>query len=123
MRDILQQYGLAGARRRNDQRPLSFADWCDDVDNTRREVLLGRILVFHLEPLIGVERCQVVEIDLVTGLLRIFEIDRIDLEQGEIALSFFRRANMSLDGVAGTQAETANLAWRNINVVWPGKIV
>src|SRR6516164_1997180 len=123
MRDILQQYGLAGARRRNDQRPLSFADWCDDVDNTRREILFGRILVFHFEPLIGVERCQVVEIDLVTRLLRIFEIDRVDLEQGEIALSFFRRANMSLDGVAGAQTETANLTRRYVYVVRSRKIV
>src|SRR5262252_1858576 len=123
MRDILQQYGFAGTRRRNDQRALSFADRCNDIDNTRREVLLGRILVFHLEPLIGVERCQVVEIDLVTGLLRIFEIDRIDLEQGEIALSFFRRANMSLDGVAGAQTETANLTRRYVYVVRSGKIV
>src|SRR5262249_1644946 len=123
MRDILQQYGLAGTRRRNNQRALSFADWCDDVDNMRRSILLGLILVFHFESLIGVERCQVVEIDLGTRLLRIFEIDRIDLEQGEIALSFFRRANMSLDVVAGTQAETANLAWRNIDVVRSGKIV
>src|SRR5215475_10805551 len=123
MRDILQQYGLAGARRGNNQCPLSFADWCDDVDNTRREILLGWILVFHFKSLIGVERCQVVEIDLMTRLLRIFEIDRVDLEQGEIALSFFRRANMSFDSVACAQAETANLTRRHVNVVRSGKIV
>ena len=39
------------------------------------EILLGRILEFHLQPLVGIERRQVVEIDLVARFLGIFEID------------------------------------------------
>src|SRR5690349_21062018 len=123
MGDVLQQYGFAGSRRRNDQRALSFADRCDDVDDTRREVLLGRILVFHLEPLVGIERCQVVEIDFVARLLRVFEIDRIDLEQREITLPFLGRTDVSLYGIAGAQTETANLTRRYVYVVRSGEIV
>ncbi len=33
LRDILQQHGLAGARRRNDQCPLAFADGSDNIDH------------------------------------------------------------------------------------------
>jgi hypothetical protein len=36
VRDVLQQHGLAGARRRDDERALAFADRRDDVDDARR---------------------------------------------------------------------------------------
>ena len=75
VRDVLQQHRLAGARRRHDQRALALADRRHDVDDARREILLGRILVLHLQPLVGIERRQVVEIDLVAGLLGVLEID------------------------------------------------
>ena len=123
MRDVLQQHGLAGARRRDDQRALAFADRRDDVDDAGGEVLLGRILVLHAQPLVGIERRQVVEIDLVARLLRVFEIDRVDLEQREVALAFFRRADMAFDGVAGAQAEAADLRGRDVDVVRARQIV
>ena len=37
--DVLQQHGLAGARRRDDQRALALALRRDDVDDPRRLVL------------------------------------------------------------------------------------
>ena len=65
--DVLQQHRLAGTRRRHDQRALAFADRRDDVDDAGGEILFGRILEFHLQPLVGIERRQVVEVDLVAG--------------------------------------------------------
>ena len=88
--DVLQQHRLAGARRRHDQRALALADRRHDVDDARREILLGRILVLHVQPLFGVERRQVVEVDLVARLLGVLEIDRVDLEQREVALALLR---------------------------------
>ena len=123
VRDVLQQHGLAGARRRHDQRALALADRRDDVDDARRQILLGRILVLHLQPLVGIERRQVVEVDLVARLVRVFEIDRVDLEQREIALAFFRRADMAFDGVAGAQAEAADLRGRDVDVVGARQII
>ena len=38
--DVLQEHGLAGARRRDDQAALALADRRDDVDDARREVLV-----------------------------------------------------------------------------------
>src|SRR6185503_3795172 len=108
MRNVLQQYCLAGARRGDDERTLALADRSYNIDDPGREVLLGWILVFHSEPFVGIERRQVVEIDLV------------DLEQREITLSFFRRANMAFDRITGAQAETTDLAWRNVDIVGPG---
>ena len=123
MRDILQQHGLAGARRRNDQGALPFADRRDDVDDTSGEVLLGRILVLHLQPLVRIERRQVVEIDLVACFLGILEIQRIDFEQSKIALAFFGASDVTVDRVAGAQSKAADLRRRNVNVVRTGQVI
>ena len=121
--DVLQQHGLAGTRRRHDQRALALADRRDDVDDAGGEILLGRILEFHLQPLVGIERRQVVEIDLVARLLGILEIERVDLEQRKVAFAFLGAADMAVDGVAGAQAEAADLRGRNVNIVGPRQIV
>ena len=123
MGDVLQQHGLAGARRRHDQRALALADRRDDVDDAGRQILLGRILEFHLQPLVGIERRQIVEIDLVARLLRVLEIERVDLEQSEIALAFFRAADVAVDGVAGAQAEAPDLRRRDVDVVGARQVV
>ena len=123
MRDILQQHGLAGTRRRHDECALSLADRRDDVDNASGEILLGRVLVFHLQPLVRIERRQVVEIDLVARFLGILKIQRIDLEQSKIALAFFGASDVTVDGVAGAQSEAADLRRRNVNVVRTGQVV
>ena len=121
--DVLQQHGLAGARRRHDQRALAFADRRDDVDDAGREILLGRILEFHLQPLVGIERRQIVEIDLVARLLGVLEIERIDLEQREIAFAFFGAADVAVDGVAGAQPEAADLRGRDVDIVRARQII
>ncbi len=121
--DVLQQHRLAGARRRNDQRALALADRRDDIDHPHRHVLAGRVVDLELQPLVGIERGQVVEMHLVTRLLRILEVDCVAFQQREIAFALFRAANHPFDRVAGAQAEAADLRGRNINVVRPGEIV
>ena len=61
--------------------------------------------------------------DLVLDLLGVFEIDGGDLEKGEIALAFLGGANRTFGGVAGTQAETADLGRGNVDVVGAGQVV
>ena len=123
VRDVLQQHRLPGARRRHNQRALALADRRDDIDDAGGEVLLGRILEFHLQPLVRIERRQIVEIDFVAGFLGIFEIKRIDLEQSKVTFAFLRAADMPVDGVAGAQAETADLRRRYVNIVRTGQII
>jgi hypothetical protein len=67
MRDVLQQNRLARPRRRHDQRTLAFPDRRHQVDDPGRAILDRRILDFHLQPLIGIKRREVVEGDLVLG--------------------------------------------------------
>ena len=86
-------------------------------------VLDGRVLDLHLQPLVGIERRQIVEMDLVALLLGVLEIDGVDLEQGEIALAVFRAADLAFDRVAGAQSEAADLRGRDVDVVGAGEIV
>jgi hypothetical protein len=123
LRDVLHQHGLAGARRGDDEAALALADRGDDVDDSRRIVLARRVRLLELEPLGGIERRQVVEMDLVADLLRVLEIDRVDLEQGEIALALLRPADRPFHGVARAQAETADLRGGDVDVVRPRQVV
>ena len=56
-------------------------------------------------------------------LFRIFEIERIDLEQREVALAFLRAADVAVDGIAGAQAEAADLRGRDVDVVRTRQII
>ena len=123
MRDVLQQHGLAGSRRRHDQGALAFADRRYDIDDARGKILLGRIFVFHAQPLVRVERREIVEVDLVARFLGILKVDGVDLEQREIALAFLRASDLALDRVAGAQTESANLRRRDVDVVGAGQVV
>ena len=123
LRDVLQQHGLAGARRRHDQRALAEADRRHDVDDAGGEVLARRVLDLELEPAIGIQRREVVEVDLVADLLGLLEIDRVDLEQREIALALLRGADQAFDRVAGAQAEASDLRGADVDVVGPGEVV
>ena len=76
-----------------------------------------------MQTLIGIEGRQVVEEDLVPGHRRVFEIDRLHLEQGEIALPLLGGADLAGDGVAGAQVEAADLGRRDVDVVGPRQIV
>ena len=121
--DVLKKNRLTRARRRDDQTALALADGRHQVDDAGGAILDGRIFNFHLQPLIRVERRQVVEMNLVTRLFRIFEIDRVNLGEGEIALPFFRLPDQALDRIAGAKRESADLVRRDIDVVRPRQIV
>ena len=92
------------------------------MTRAERSFLVG-VLELHLQPLVGIERRQVVEVDLVARLVRVFEVDRVDLEQREVALAVLGAADVAVDGVAGAQAEAADLRGRDVDVVRAGQVV
>src|SRR6185437_13381257 len=70
-----------------------------------------------------IERCQVVEVDLVLGFLRVLEVEGVDLEQREISFAFLRRTDVALDRIAGAQTEAADLRGRDVDVVRAREVV
>src|SRR6185436_18996063 len=116
----LQQHRLARSRRGYNQSALAFSQWCYHVDYSGRKVFLSDL---HLQHLVWIQRSKIVEEDLLAGLIGRLEIDRLNLDQGEIALAFFRRTNLSADRIAGAQIKFPYLRGRHINVVRARKIV
>ena len=76
----------------------------------------------ELHHLVRVQRDQVLEEDLVLGVLRRLAVDLVDLHQREIALAVLRRADFAFDGVAGVQVEAADLRRRDVDVVRAGQV-
>ena len=75
------------------------------------------------EALLRVERREVLEEQLVARLIGRFEVDRLDLDQREVALAFLRRPDLAGHGVAGLQIELADLRRRHVDVVGAGQVV
>ncbi len=107
--DVLQHHGLADPGGGDDQAALAFAERRDDVDDPPRTILHRRIGQLHGQALVGIQRREVIESDLVADVFRVFEIDQGDAGQGEIALAFLGRADGAVDGITGAQAELSDL--------------
>ena len=121
--DVLQEHRLASARWRDDERALPLADRRHNIDDAGRQILSGRILDLELQALVGIERRQIVEMNLVPGLFRIFEVDRIALEQGEVPFPFLRTADDALDRIAGPEPQPPYLGRGYVNIVGPREII
>ncbi len=120
---VLQQDGFAGTRRSDNQRTLALALRADQIDYAGRLVLDRRVLGIEVEPLVGIERSEVVEIGPVADRVRIVVIDLEQLGQRKITLAILGRANFAFDRIAGPQAPLADLIGRDVDVVRSGKVV
>ena len=121
--DVLHHDGLAHPRRRDDQAALALAEGRDDVDDAAGAVLQGRIVDLHGQPLVRVERGQVIEMDLVADVVGALEINRVDLQYGEVALAFSGRTHRAFHRVAGLETHLADLRGGAIDIVRPWQVI
>ena len=119
--DVLENDGLAGLRRRHDEATLAFPQGRDQVDDARDQVRGTAVAAFEHEALFREQGGEVLEQDLVLPGVRLAHVDLVDLEQGEV-LPVLGRADLAGDAVAGAQAETPDLAGRDIDVVGTGEV-
>ena len=121
--NVLQQHGLTGPRRGDDQSALALALRRDNVDHPRRLVLDGRVERIEAQLGVGIKRRQIVEIDAVTNRVGLVEINLGDALECEIAFTVLGPANLALDRIAGTQAVAADELGNDVDVVGAGEIV
>ena len=122
LRDGLQDHGFSRLGGRHDQPALSLAYGGHQVDDPRRQVFRAAVAHFQLQTLLGEQRRQVFEDDLVLGSLRRLKVDLVDLEQREIALADLGRPDLAGNVVAGAQVEAPDLAGGHIDVVRPRQV-
>ena len=106
LRDVLQEHRLAGPRRRDDQATLPAADRRHQVHDASREIVGCGL---EDEAFQRVERRKVLEEQLVARLVGRLEVDRLDLDQGEVPLPFLWRTYLTGYRIARLQIELANL--------------
>ena len=121
--DVLQQNRLTRPRRRHDQGPLAFTNRGDKVDDPGGAILDRRILDLHLQPLIGVQRRQVVEGDLMAGLLRRLKVDLADIGQRKVTLILARGLHHAVHRIPGAQGMLADHVRRHVDVIRTRQIV
>ncbi len=122
VRDVLQHHRLTALRRSYQQSALAFADRCNDVDDASGDVFLATHVALKTQMLVGVQRREVLEQDLVLAVFRRLTVDLVELDHCEIALAIFRRADFTFNGVTCVQVETADLRRRNVDVVGACKV-
>src|SRR6056297_382192 len=101
--DILQDNRFTRPRWRHNQRPLTLTNRRYQINHTCRAILDGRIVDFHIQTLIGIERRQVVERDLMARPLGIFVVDLSDRSEREITFVVIWSLDLTFDCITGTQ--------------------
>ena len=104
--DALEDRGLAGLGRRDDQATLALADRGDEVDGAAGN---GVLTVLHDEALVGVDGREVAKARTDLHLLGGAPVDRLDLlQRRELVVARLGRGERAGDVVARAQAKLAD---------------
>ena len=117
---FLQEHGLAGSRRGYDEHTLSLADRRDQVDDPHVHFFRSS---FQNKAIVRVEGGQILKVGAVGDLLRLLQVDRLDTQQGEIALGFLGRPDLAGHNVSVAQPEAAYLRRADVNIIGAGQVV
>src|SRR5260221_14060691 len=78
---------------------------------------------FEHDPRIGVQRSEVVEKDLLGEQVWVLKVDRLDSQQGKVALVLLWWADLSGDRRPRAQAKPPNLARRDVDIIGAREVV
>src|SRR6266545_3081998 len=117
--DLLHQRGLARLRRGDDQPALALPDRAHQVHDPGRD--LGRV-VLEAQPLLRVQRRQVLELAPAARLLGVVAVDLLHPGEGGVLLGVARQLDHALDLVAAAQPEAADHRQRHVDVVGAGRV-
>ena len=117
--DVLQDGGLAGLRRADDQAALALADGADQVDDARRD---GGLAMLHGQALVWIDRREVAEAHATAKLLDGLAVDGGHLLHGGVLLVGARRARGAGDLVALAQAVATDGGKPHVAILLAGQI-
>ena len=114
--NLLQDDGLTGTRRSNDQCALAEAERRDHLNDAGFNARwLGENL--QVNALVWVQRSEVLKDWQVMHGLRVTAVHALNAQEREVGFLVLWRANHAIDDVALSQTKTTNLAWRNIDII------
>jgi hypothetical protein len=118
--DFLEEDGFAGARGGDDQHALALADGGDQIDDAHVDFGGAGL---EEEALVGVERGEILEVDLLGEEGGFFKVDGLHAEEGEVFFVFLGWTDLAGDDAAGLEAKAANLGGADVDVVGAGEVV
>ena len=119
IRDGLQHHRLTRLRRRHDQRPLTLTDRHHQIDHPRgQNVRLG----LQPQPLLRVQRSQLVELRPPPRLLRVHPVDGVHAGEWPVPLSVAGLPGDAGHQAARPQAVLLELGRRHVDVVRSGGV-
>jgi len=101
-------------------RSLALADGAEDVHHPHRQIA---VLALQPDPLLGVAWPEVIERNPMLRLFGLFAVDRLDLEERQVALPFLGRPDLAQDRVSGPQIEALDLARTDVDIVGTVEVV
>ncbi len=116
--NLLEDGGLAGLGRRDDQAALAPADGGQHVQQARRQRKLPRL---QRELFEGEDGRQPVEPGTPFRLFRVHVVDRLDPQQAKVLFAFLWRADLADHGIACSQPKAPDLRLRHIDIIRAGK--
>ncbi|MNX17260.1 hypothetical protein D3C86_471390 [compost metagenome] len=119
---LLHHHRLAGLGRGHDQRTLTLALRCHQIEDAAGDVLGRTVAAFQGEALAREQRGEVLEQHLVLGRFQRLTVDGVHDGQREVALAVLGEADAAGQVVAGAQVEAADLAGRNVGIVRAGQV-
>ena len=118
--DVLQQDGLARARRSHDEGALALAQGRHEVHHPGAQ-FLG--IPLHAQVVFGVEGHQIIEVHPLLGHAGRVEVHGVHPQHGEELLALLGCADHPREGVARTQVEFADLAGGDVDVFGARQVV
>ena len=119
--NLLDNHGLAGLWRRNNQTTLALTNGGNQVDHARSE---GFCRGLHSQLLVRVNRRELGELAARLRVFNAHTVDRVNANQCivllALALAFTGGTNRTCDSITGTQSPATNIAEGHINVIGSG---
>jgi hypothetical protein len=119
---MLHHHRLAALRAGHQQTALAFADGRDDVDDATGDVLFAADVTLEFQVFGRVQGVRFSKRILFFDASGTSPLILSTLTRAKVAFPILRRADFTLDGVAGMQVEAPDLARADVDVVGTGQI-
>ena len=121
--DLLDDHGLTGLRRRDNQTTLALTNWGNQIDDARSEGLSRSL---HAKLLIGIDRGELGKLATCLCILDAHAVDGVNANQCVVLLTltftFTGLTDSSCDGITGAQSPTTHVAQGHVDIVWTGQV-
>ena len=122
LRDLLEQHGLAGLGRGDDQRALPETDGRDEVEHAHGRVALP-LRVLKRQAAVGVDGRQLVKRPAQARGFGLVPVDGLDVHERAVAVAHAAGTRLSDNQITGAQGKAPDLRDGDVDILRSGRAV